>query len=413
VLDRRRPGEQVVHLFRDFIRAHIFERFPLVVGVALGFSQCALVAWGLAIARGPASIPFSWLFAAALVLALVNGLLMPRAGLARPEGLISASLDQGYVAGGFAAIVLAAGVCAITLAFAIAVPLLAFAGMSAETGLACYRAASVAVVIGLGGALAWGFRYGAEPLEITRLEIPMPDLNERLRGLRIAHLSDLHIGNGTEDDRLAAIVEKTNALAADLVVITGDLFDHDPRHLRAGTERLARLHAPLGVYAVLGNHDVMTGKELVADALARYAPELRLLRDECVRLPAAAPLHLAGIEDPGRDWTEHGHGLATIEKLAAAAPSDGPVFLLAHRPDAFAQAAALGFRLVLAGHFHGGQLALPVADGRWNAARFLTPYHRGLYRIREATLYVSRGLGFAGPRVRFGSRPEIAVLELI
>jgi predicted MPP superfamily phosphohydrolase len=89
------------------------------------------------------------------------------------------------------------------------------------------------------------------------------------------------------------------------------------------------------------------------------------------------------------------------------------VVLLVHRPDAFAQAAALGLPLVLAGHFHGGQIALPVGEGRWNAARLLTPYHRGRYRLGDATLYVSRGLGFAGPRVRFGSRPEIAVLELV
>lgn len=400
-------------MFRDFIRTHIFERFPLVVGIALGFSQCILVAWGFAIAGGPGSIPFSSLFGSVLVLALGNGLLMPRVGLARPRGRIGAWLDQAYVASGFGAIVLAAGVCAVTLGFALALPLLAFAGMSPRAGLAFYRAASSLAVAGLGGALAWGFRHGAQHLEVTLLEIPIAGLTERLRGLRIAHLSDLHIGNGTEGGRLTAIVEKTNELAPDLVVITGDLFDHDPRHLAAGAQQLAGLRAPLGVYAVLGNHDLMTGKELVADALVRHAPALRLLRDECVRLPAAAPLYLAGIEDPGRDWTEHGHGLATIEKLATAAPSDGPVLLLVHRPDAFAQAAALGFRLVLAGHFHGGQLALPIGGGRWNAARFLTPYHRGLYRLGEATLYVSRGLGFAGPRVRYGSRPEIAVLELV
>ena len=400
-------------MFRDFIRTHVFERFPLVVGIALGFSLCILVAWVFAIAHGPGAIPFSWLFGAALALALGNGLLMPRVGLAQPRGRTGAWLDQAYVASGFGAIVLAAGICAVTLGFALAVPLLAFVGMPQEAGLAFYRAASIATVAGLGGALAWGFRYGARHLEVTSLEIPVPGLGERLRGLRVAHLSDLHIGNGTEGSRLTAIVEKTNALAPDLVVITGDLFDHDPRHLAAGAQRLAGLRAPLGVYAVLGNHDLMTGKEQVADALARHAPTLRLLRDEYVRLPADAPLYLSGIEDPGRDWTEHGHGLATIAKLAAATPSDGPTLLLVHRPDAFVQAAAVGFRLVLAGHFHGGQLALPVADGRWNAARFLTPYHRGLYRLGEATLYVSRGLGFAGPRVRFGSRPEIAVLELV
>jgi uncharacterized protein len=400
-------------VFRDFLRTHVFERFPLVVGIALGLSQCILVGWGFAISRGPGSIPFSWLCGSALLLALGNGLLMPRVGVAQPQGRIGAWLDRAYVASGFGAIVLAAGIGAVSLGFAFAAPLFAFAGLPAEAGLAVYRAASIATVAGLGGALAWGFRYGAQHLEVTALEVPIPGLSERLRGIRVAHLSDLHIGNGTEDGRLTAIVEKTNALAPDLVVITGDLFDHDPRHLAAGAQRLAGLRAPLGVYAVLGNHDLMTGREQVADALARHAPALRLLRDECVRLHAAAPLYLAGIEDPGRDWTEHGHGLATIEKLAAAAPSDGPMLLLVHRPDAFMQAAKLGFRLVLAGHFHGGQLALPVGNGRWNAACFLTPYHRGLYRTGDATLYVSRGLGFAGPRVRFGSRPEIAVLELV
>lgn len=400
-------------MFRDFVRTHIFERFPLVAGIALGLSQCILVAWGFAITRGPGSIPLSWLLGSALVLAVGNGLLMPRVGVAQPRGRIGAWLDQAYLAAGFGAIVLTAGVCAVTLGFALVVPLLAFAGMSPEAGLASYRALSIAAVAGLGGALAWGFRYGAQRLEVTSLEIRIAGLTERLRGVRVAHLSDLHIGNGTEDDRLSAIVEKTNALAPDLIVITGDLFDHDPRHLAAGAERLGGLRAPLGVYAVLGNHDLITGKEQVADALARHAPALRLLRNECVRLAADAPLYLAGIEDPGRDWTEHGHGLVMIEKLAAAAPSDGPMLLLVHRPDAFVQAAALGFRLVLAGHFHGGQLALPIGDGRWNAARLLTPYHRGLYRLGEATLYVSRGLGFAGPRVRFGSRPEIAVLELV
>jgi predicted MPP superfamily phosphohydrolase len=83
-----------------------------------------------------------------------------------------------------------------------------------------------------------------------------------------------------------------------------------------------------------------------------------------------------------------------------------------HRPDAFPRAAELGFALVLSGHFHGGQVALPLAGGRWNAARLLTRFDRGLHRDGNASLYVSRGLGFAGPRLRIASRPEIAVHEL-
>jgi predicted MPP superfamily phosphohydrolase len=83
-----------------------------------------------------------------------------------------------------------------------------------------------------------------------------------------------------------------------------------------------------------------------------------------------------------------------------------------HRPDAFLRAAELGFALVLSGHFHGGQVALPLAGGRWNAATLLTRFDRGLHRIGKSALYVSRGIGFAGPRLRFASPPEIALHEL-
>jgi predicted MPP superfamily phosphohydrolase len=83
-----------------------------------------------------------------------------------------------------------------------------------------------------------------------------------------------------------------------------------------------------------------------------------------------------------------------------------------HRPDAFPRAAEHGFALVLSGHFHGGQVALPLAGGRWNAARLLTRFDRGLHREGRAALYVSRGLGFVGPRLRFASPPELALHEL-
>jgi hypothetical protein len=68
---------------------------------------------------------------------------------------------------------------------------------------------------------------------------------------------------------------------------------------------------------------------------------------------------------------------------------------------------------MLSGHYHGGQVAIPLAGGRFNTARLLTPFDRGLHRIGNAALYVSRGLGFAGPRLRIASRPEIALIELV
>jgi predicted MPP superfamily phosphohydrolase len=148
--------------------------------------------------------------------------------------------------------------------------------------------------------------------------------------------------------------------------------------------------------------------------LAKHAPRLHLLRGEIARVPAPAPLYVAGLDDPGKDWTARGE-LPELNALGRGLPKDGPVILLVHRPEAFPQAARLGFALVLAGHTHGGQIALPTPGGHWNPARAVTRFYRGLYHAHEhrSLLYVNRGLGVAGPRIRLNCAREIATLELV
>jgi predicted MPP superfamily phosphohydrolase len=235
--------------------------------------------------------------------------------------------------------------------------------------------------------------------------------------MRVVQISDLHIGNGMEGARLDAVVAEVNALAPDLVAITGDIFDFDPSCVDDGARRLDALRARYGVYAVLGNHDVYTGREQVAGALRTLAPNVRLLRGEIVRLPSAAPFYVAGVEDPGkegRDWHGPRMPFPGLEEIGRALPADGPTLLLVHRPEAFPEAARLGFHLVLAGHTHGGQVALPIPGGRLNPARLFTRFHRGLYHHDEhrSILYVNRGVGVAGPAIRFNCPREIATLEL-
>ena len=399
-------------MLREFLRTAIFERFPLTAGICAGVAQGLLFAWGLLLIAGPAAV-------APLVVVAVTGALVafhawgvPRAGLARPARATAQRLLQVYIGASYSTIMIAAAVVAAAATVGIATGLGGAAGPDAASGLRSFASASLAFSAAMAGALAWGFLAEPRRLSITRLRVPLRGLDPALAGLRIAHLSDLHIGNGMEGRRLARMVDTVNDLAPDLVAITGDLFDHDPAALPDGARALARLSAPLGVYAVLGNHDLFTGKEAVADALAAHSSRLRLLRGECLAVPTIAPLYVAGVDDPGRDWTAHGGALPALDKVAAAAPTDGPVLLLVHRPDAFPQAASLGFALVLAGHFHGGQIAVPGFAARWNAASLLSPFHRGRYQLGDAVLYVSRGLGFAGPRVRLASPPEIALLEL-
>lgn len=292
--------------------------------------------------------------------------------------------------------------------------LLTSLGVDGDSAFTLFRIASAIVVASLASMIAWGFTGGQAGFDRTRVRVAIPDLHDDHRGLRIAQLSDLHIGNGLEGERLAHLVRETNAVDADLITLTGDIFDFDPRYVEDGARILAGLRARLGVYAVLGNHDTYTGSEVVAEAITRHAPHWRLLRGEVVALPADPPIYIAGVDDPGRNtnWTNRDLHLDDLEKLADDLPSDGPVLLLVHRPEAFPQAARLGFPLVLAGHTHGGQMALPTPGGRFNLARLITPFHRGRYELEGSTLYVNRGVGMAGPAIRFNCSREIATIEL-
>ena len=309
-------------------------------------------------------------------------------------------------------LLLGMAVMAIWLGFLPIGGLLSLLGVSAEWVFQVFRLVSIPIVGSIAGMLLWGFTGGQAHLTHTHLRIPLENLSEGLRGLRIVQTSDLHIGNNMQGRRLERLVERINALDPDLVVMTGDIFDFDPSFLERGARALAGLRTRYGVFAVLGNHDTYVGAEEVAVALRDYAPDLRLLRKEVVRLPVSAPLYLAGIDDPGRDWTARGADLPDLQALAEKMPGDGPTVLLVHRPEAFPQAARLGFPLVLAGHTHGGQLALPSFGGRLNLARLITRYHRGLFRENGSVLYVNRGVGVAGPALRVNCPREITTIEL-
>jgi predicted MPP superfamily phosphohydrolase len=290
--------------------------------------------------------------------------------------------------------------------------LVSLAGVEPGTAFDLFRIGSGAVVGTIAAMLLWGFTGGQAQVDHTHLHVPLRGLAAEHAGLRILQLSDLHIGNGMEGERLTRLVERVNEREPDLIALTGDLFDFDPGYVEDGCRRLGGLRARLGVFAVLGNHDIYTGSARVADGLARHAPCVRLLRGEVVRLETTAPLYIAGLDDPSGVWTGRGLEIPELEALAADVPADGHTVLLVHRPELFPQAARLGFPLVLAGHTHGGQLALPLAGGRHNMARLITRYARGLYEEAGSLLYVNRGVGVAGPAVRVNCTREVATLEL-
>jgi uncharacterized protein len=211
---------------------------------------------------------------------------------------------------------------------------------------------------------------------------------------------------------LAHFVDRTNNLGADLICVTGDItdgLDHAPETFPV----LGGLSAPDGVVAILGNHDHYTGADDVTAALREHT-DFRVMRDEAFALERDGErLHILGVDDAGADWTRGLREHYAVAPLVEQLPPGEPSVLLSHRPDLFGQAAALGIGLVLSGHTHGGQIALPWPSRRpTSLAHFISDFPRGTYRLGDSTLHVNLGIGVTGQPVRVFSPREITLITL-
>jgi predicted MPP superfamily phosphohydrolase len=264
-----------------------------------------------------------------------------------------------------------------------------------------------AAAVGLAfGATAVGHVLATAPAEVRRVALRIAGLSDGLRGLRVAQISDLHVGPTLRADTVAALVERVNALAPDVVVITGDLVDGFVGQLAGEVAAIGRLRAPLGCFFVTGNHEYFYR----ADEWVAHLREVGctvLLNAHHVVERDGARLLLAGVcDESGADHLP-GHGHDIEAALAGAPPADARV-LLAHRPDCARRAAALGFDVQLSGHLHGGQV-FPLTA----MLRATKPYLAGLYEVGDMLLYVNRGAGYWGPPMRLGAPQEITLFELV
>jgi hypothetical protein len=248
--------------------------------------------------------------------------------------------------------------------------------------------------------LSWGYaNILAAPVE-RRASVGLADWPAGARPIRVALLSDVHVqGPDMPPSRVAAIVRTINAAKPDLVLIAGDL--DGSRSL--GTHRyseaeiaapLGRLTAPLGVFAVLGNHDHW--RDGAAMRLALEAAGVRVLVNQAVR---AGPIVLAGADD-----AHTGH--ADIAAVTAAADAmAGPAVLLTHSPDLVPELPPR-FPLVLAGHTHCGQVVLPLIGTVQSSSRYGDRYGCGVVREGGRTIIVTAGLGASVVPLRFGATPD-------
>lgn len=227
-------------------------------------------------------------------------------------------------------------------------------------------------------------------------------LNPAHDGLRIAQISDIHVGPKTGLEMVRAAIDAVNAQNPDLVVLTGDYLCHDKKGVGLMREQLGGLKAP--TVAILGNHDHWVDAAGAKDALVRHGYAVLQNQHESVTLKGE-PFTIVGIDDL---WT----GNADPERAFRGAPFESRV-VLAHVPRTAKQLAKMKQPMVvLSGHTHGGQVNIPAVTN--GLMRLLTrePYNRGRFRIGDVQLYVNRGIGMSGIPVRLNAPPEVTVVTL-
>lgn len=242
---------------------------------------------------------------------------------------------------------------------------------------------------------------GARAPVVVRYAVTLSQLPYELDGTTLAVLSDLHLGSQLGAAWLQARVEQVLALQPDVIVLLGDNFEGHGDPPLALRSVFARLKAPLGVYAVTGNHEHF-GDVSPAITLTEQAG-VRWLRDRVIQLRPG--LSLAGVDDLTTRW-RHGQSQGIFNTVLADAPAGG-VIVLSHSPLQVGQAAEAGAGLMLSGHNHGGQI-WPFG---YLVQHFYT-YLAGRYEVDGMSLIISRGTGLWGPRMRLWRPGEILLVTL-
>lgn len=263
------------------------------------------------------------------------------------------------------------------------------------------------VIPHLPGMRRYSERVAPRWLRLERVDVPLPALPPGLAGLRIGLLTDVHYDLGRPLAILERGVRLLNAAAPDVILLGGDYIVSRAAGFDDCAAILGRLHAPLGVYGVLGNHDYWAGGDLIAAKVEAAGP--MVLRNAARRLvaPGGAPFWIVGLDDAARHHYD-------LDAALAGVPADAWRVVLVHEPDVADELAARGIRaeLQLSGHTHGGQIVLPFF-GPPLLPRLGQRYVKGLYRTPTHALYTSRGLGAVPPYIRLNCPPEVTVLTLI
>jgi predicted MPP superfamily phosphohydrolase len=300
----------------------------------------------------------------------------------------------------------------------LAAPLIAIAGMVGVL-LGAIFSAPVAggrwamLIAGTTLALAAALGYiGSRRLLVKELEARFPDLPTSLDGLRVAQVSDLHVGPHTSRRHLARVSRAVQRARPDLIAITGDQVDDFGGDAAYFAAAFGGLTAPHGLFAVAGNHDVYAGWAAVRAGLDGMG--VLVLVNEAVEIRHGSDsFWVAGTGDPagsGRRSGEGGEAAPDITRTLASIPPGAFVIALAHNPLLWPALAERGVPLTLSGHTHHGQLALPRMG--WSLASLFLEHAMGWHRRGPSLLYINPGTNHWGLPLRIGALPEVTVLTM-
>lgn len=255
--------------------------------------------------------------------------------------------------------------------------------------------------------MGYGVFVERTDFRVREVDIPLDGLPRDLDGLRILHVSDIHIGAFLSERELARVIDAASETRPHVAVVTGDLLTSPGDPLDACIRQLARIKTDGGTFGCMGNHERFArAEDRTAAVAARAGVRFLRLESQVLRF-GNSTINLAGV-----DYQSQGNAEDYLLGAESLIVPGAVNIMLSHNPDVFPVAAQQGYNLLLAGHTHGGQITVEILDQTLNPARFLTPYVYGLYGTAASAAYVTRGIGTIGIPARIGAPPEISLLRL-
>jgi hypothetical protein len=277
------------------------------------------------------------------------------------------------------------------------------------------RALAAAALLG-GAVVLFAGYLGSRRLVVREVEARVPHLPSEFDGLRIAQISDLHVGPQTSRRFLGAVADAVARAAPDVVAVTGDVVDDRAEDVPWYAAAFAKLAAPFGVFVIPGNHDIYAGWEAVSAGLQTRTDATILVNEAHFIERGTARLAIVGTGDPAAGIRRNPAAAAArtaapdLELALSSVPSGTTVVAFAHNPALWPQLAERGVALTLSGHTHWGQFALPGIG--WSLASPFFEHAMGGHQVGDSLLYVNPGTGYWGIPFRLGALPEITCVTL-